>query len=180
MGGSIAVQLAVAAGVSVTATASRSKIPETNLTKMEWVESLGAKNVIDYRTSDWLKEVEKEGNKYDVVFDCVGDEADVDRAAKIVRPGGKFVTIANFSAKTPRVGNMEVATFIVRANGEDLQKLVNLNERGKLEIPVDSVFQMENLPLALERSMTSRATGKIIGHRAVVTQPHVSCTLEIR
>merc|ERR1712072_758016 len=119
---------------------SRSKIPETNLTKMEWVESLGAKNVIDYRTSDWLKEVEKEGNKYDVVFDCVGDEADVERAAK----------------------------------------LVNLNERGKLEIPVDSVFQMENLPLALERSMTSRATGKIIGHRAVVTQPHVSCTLEIR
>merc|ERR1712032_1801073 len=48
------------------------------------------------------------------------------------------------------------------ADGVDLSELVTLTEQGKLTVFLDAFFAFDRLPQALERSMTARATGKII------------------
>ena len=41
------------------------------------------------------------GKEYDLIYDCVGDAEDWKKAAKVLKKGGKFVTIANFGENAP-------------------------------------------------------------------------------
>merc|ERR1712178_497119 len=54
--GMFGVQLAKAAGAHVTATASKSAMPD-GTPKIDFVRGLGADKVIDYRTQDWAEEL---------------------------------------------------------------------------------------------------------------------------
>jgi len=157
--GNFAVQLAKARGARVAATASTSLMPKGDKTKSDWVRELGADVVIDYNKEDWGRRLA--GQNYDLIFDCVGDEKDVAKASKVLKRGGAFISIANFDlpagGSSCRFNNM-----IVTADGEDLSELVTLTEQGKLTVFLDASFAFDRLLQALERSMTARATGKII------------------
>jgi NADPH:quinone reductase-like Zn-dependent oxidoreductase len=76
-----AIQLAKHLGATVLTTASAGN--------HDYVRSLGADRVIDYRTQDFAKAVAD----CDVVFDTVGGEVQV-RSYDVLRPGGRLVWIA--------------------------------------------------------------------------------------
>ena len=56
---------------------------------VEFVTSLGADKVIDYRSENWADVLA--GENYDVLYDCVGGETHWQDAHKILKPGGYFV-----------------------------------------------------------------------------------------
>ena len=56
----------------------------------EYVRSLGADEVVDYTVKKVSEALPKE---YDVVFDCVGGKDQWEEAQKVLKVGGRFVTI---------------------------------------------------------------------------------------
>lgn len=79
--GTFAIQLAKAMGVYVATTASEAGD--------ELVKSLGADQVINYKTEQFDKVL----HDYDGVYDTLGGEA-LERAFRIVRPGGQVVSVS--------------------------------------------------------------------------------------
>ena len=79
--GSLAVQLAVHFGASVTGVCSG---PHVRL-----VRKLGASSVIDYTRTDFTRA----GRRYDVIFDVAGTSSFV-RCRRVLSPGGAYLTTA--------------------------------------------------------------------------------------
>ncbi|CAE7779932.1 QOR, partial [Symbiodinium pilosum] len=62
--------------------------------KIDYMKKLGADEVINYKEADWADALA--GKEYDQIFDCVGEAEDWAKAAKVLKKGGLFVSIANF------------------------------------------------------------------------------------
>ena len=154
-----AIQLGKAAGAIVATTASASSRTPQGESKAALVQRLGADVVVDYRTEAWHDKLAGWGA--DVIFDCVGNgPEDLKMAAGVLRPGGRFVSIANFDPSSAQ--HAAFANFLVLADGAGLSHLVALVADGKLKVLIDSVWKFEEAKDALMRSLTGRATGKII------------------
>lgn len=88
--GTLALQMAAAAGCHVATTASPAKF--------DLVKELGAKEVINYREQDWGDVLA--GKEFDLIYDCIGLMEDLTiRAPKVLKKGGKFVSIAQFDPR---------------------------------------------------------------------------------
>src|SRR5688572_28388526 len=131
--GSAAVQIAKAAGARVIGTAS----PNNH----EFLRSLGADQVIDYRSQrfeDVVKDV-------DVVLNTANLETNV-RSIGVVRPGGVLVSVVGppnpvaCAAAKIRCGRPD------RENGASiadmLARVAELADAGKFKVPVEQVFSM--------------------------------------
>jgi len=92
----------------------------------------------------------------DLVFDTVGG-ALLERAAAVVKPGGRIVTVAD----EPPEG-LDATFFIVEPSGGQLQELVGMVDRGLLRPSVDSVFPLEEARAAFERSLLPGKRGKVV------------------
>src|SRR5215471_8385353 len=126
--GLFAVQLAHLHGAYVIATASARNT--------EFVNRLGADEVIDYQTARFEEQVEK----VDIVFDGVGGET-LERSWAVLKPGGRMVTIAADSegAADQRV---KEAFFIVEPNQKQLGEVAKLLDAGKLKTFVSAVVPL--------------------------------------
>jgi NADPH:quinone reductase-like Zn-dependent oxidoreductase len=149
--GSMAVQLAHWRGARVIATAS-----ERN---HEYLKSIGADEVIDYRTTRF----EDVARNIDVVLDTVGGDT-LARSPAVVREGGMLLSIVGMPSaqacserkiRCPREQDAGHA-------GEQLEKLGPLFDAGSLKMTIEAVFSLEDANKALELSETGRARGKII------------------
>lgn len=143
--GLFAVQLARWRGAHVIGTASANNVA--------FVRTLGADEVIDYRTRRFEDEVQG----LDVVFDTVGGET-LERSWGILKPGGRLVTIATSGAgsQDPRVRE---AFFIVEANGAQLGEIARLIDGGQLRPVVDAVFPLPQVRQAYAHRPTH---GKVV------------------
>ena len=63
----------------------------------EGSESLGADVIVDYKESDWASVLEGEG--FDQTLDAVGSKDDWAKAPGVLKAGGDYVTIANFTTQ---------------------------------------------------------------------------------
>lgn len=135
--GSFAVQLAHEKNAHVIATAS--------VANAAFVKSLGADEVIDYRTTPFETVV----RDVDVVFDTVGGETR-DRSWGVLRKGGQLVTIAADAERLsqPRVRD---AFFIVEPNRSQLIEVSRLIDAGVMKPVVGSVFPMEQFREAYDQ-----------------------------
>jgi len=153
--GTIAVQLAAAAGCHVTTTAS--------LPKFDLVKGLGANEVINYREQDWGEVLA--GQEYDLIFDCIGlmDDLTV-RAPKVLKKGGDFVTVANFDPKAAESAceDIRFAVFLLLSKRADLDKLVSMVQDGKLKIVNDKIYPFAETQAALKQSLGGRSSGKVL------------------
>jgi NADPH:quinone reductase-like Zn-dependent oxidoreductase len=134
--GVFAVQLAHWRGAHVVTTVSAHNA--------EFVRSIGADEVIDYRTVRFEDVV----HDVDVVFDTVGGET-LQRSALVLKPGGKLVTVAAESEGTPSVARHD-AFFIVEASSAQLAELARLIDAGQLRPFVDAVFPLAHAREAYE------------------------------
>lgn len=145
--GIFAVQLARWRGAYVIATASSSNL--------DFVRALGADQVIDYRATrfeDVICDV-------DVIFDGVGGET-LERSWRVLKPGGKVVTIA---AQSEGVAEQRVhnAFMIVEANRSQLEEIARLIDAGVLRVFVAEVFPLSKAVQAYGRAVGGKLRGKI-------------------
>lgn len=144
--GSMAVQLAHQAGAYVIATASRQNI--------ELVTSLGADEVIDYRTQDFAKT-----RNIDLVLDTIGGDS-LTQSWSVLRAGGRIVTLVEFGIE-PTDGHMGDFVFFASATPY-LSQATRLFQAGHLQIITDSIFPLSEARSALEKVATGHARGKVV------------------
>ncbi|HTI71776.1 MAG TPA: NADP-dependent oxidoreductase [Candidatus Limnocylindria bacterium] len=145
--GSLAVQLARWKGAHVIATAGSSHV--------DYVRSLGADEVIDYRTTRF----ERVARDMNVVFDTVGGET-LKKSLEILRPAGRIVTVATTSESTTDQ-RIRDAFLLVRADGAQLAELANLIDRGVLQVLVAGIFPLSQAREAYARAAKGGLRGKI-------------------
>ena len=148
--GSLAVQLARWRGSRVLATASASNA--------ELVRSLGADEVIDYRTTRF----EERLRDIDVVLDTIGGET-LERSWRVLRKGGVLVTLV--SPIPPGVAEQHGVRgmfFIVSGNREQLDQITGLVNAGKLTPVVSEVLPLARAREAFEHGAAGHAPGKIV------------------
>lgn len=145
--GHVAVQIAKARGAHVIGTASAAK--------HDFVRSLGADEVIDYRHQDFT-EIEP----VDVVLDTIGGEY-AERSAKVVKPGGVLVSIipGNPGFDVDRAVDLGIRFELfgsVVASGADLALLP------QLKVQIDHAVPLADAAKAHELVESKRTTGKVV------------------
>ncbi len=148
--GSLAVQLAKWRGARVIATTSAVNRP--------MVESLGADEVIDYRTTSFQQLV----RDADVVFDTIGGQVQEDSWSTL-KAGGILVSIVSPpSEERARAHGVRSGFVFIQPNAEILRQLAALVESGKVRPIVGAEFSLKDTAKAHALSQSGRAKGKIV------------------
>lgn len=172
--GTIAIQLAKYLGAYVATT--------TSANNFDLVKSLGADYPINYQTTNFAEVLQD----YDYVFDTHGG-ATLEAAFKIIKPGGKVVSIAGlpnyrfgkeygvplwkqfaFKMVTRNLTKLEKQTqasytfLFMKPSGTQLDVLRHLIEAEIIKPVIDRIVPLSEVKEALSYSQSGRATGKII------------------
>ncbi len=148
--GSFAIQLAKHRGATVATTASKHNL--------DFVRSLGADLVIDYRSDDFAEKI----SGYDLVFDLMGGDVRY-RSFDVLKPGGAIVHISvpPMTQPPPRA-DVTVKPAPVSYAANLLDEITALVDSGVLKPPVSEVFPLSDAVKAYEHVMTGHARGKIV------------------
>lgn len=172
--GSVAIQLAKHLGAYV-ATTSSSKSADK-------LKSLGADEVIDYKTQDF-SEILKD---YDLILDTQGGET-LEKSVKSLKQGGVIISLAgppnpeftkefhaNLIVKTAsyllshkirtevRKKSASYTFIFMHADGQQLAHITQLIEQGKLVPVIDRVFDFKDIDQALAYVDKGQAKGKVV------------------
>jgi NADPH:quinone reductase-like Zn-dependent oxidoreductase len=148
--GSIAIQLAKYLGAYVATTVSGDD--------KEFVKSLGADQVIDYKTEkfeDLLKD-------FDAVFDTVGGET-MDRSFLVLKKGGILVSMAD--KPNEDLANKYEVTAIgqyTQTNTAHLTLVAELVDKGAIKPQVDKIFPLEQVKEAIAYMEKESSKGKVV------------------
>jgi NADPH:quinone reductase-like Zn-dependent oxidoreductase len=155
--GQYMVQLGRLSGAEVVGTAGPDNI--------DFVKSLGALEVLNYRTTDFKAWAEAEGKKVDLVIDCVGNKS-LEDAWWTVKDGGIMMSICQPPEQQIPAGytgkDVRNSFWIMHPDGPTLSKITLLLEEGKLKPTVDSVFPLEKFEEAFKRVDSGHARGKVV------------------
>jgi NADPH:quinone reductase-like Zn-dependent oxidoreductase len=139
--GTAAVQLAKNIGAHVTAVCGTAHV--------ELVRSLGADEVVDYRTEDFTKA----GPVYDAVIDAVGKYS-FRRGRRALKPGGLYVATDGgrfyvetflWIAAARLAGSRRVNVAAARRSKADVVFLKELIEAGRFRAVIDRVYPMSEV-----------------------------------
>lgn len=172
--GTIAIQIAKYLGAYVATTTSSGHF--------DLVRTLGADYPIDYHTTNFAAVL----SDYDYVFDTRGGKT-LEDAFKIIKPGGKVVSIAGLPNKqfgkefgvplwkqfafgfvTRKLTKLEKQTGVsytflfMKPSGAQLDVLSQLIESDTIKPVIDRVVPFAAIEEAFSYSQSGRATGKII------------------
>ncbi len=151
--GHFAVQLAKARNAKVIATAS-----EQNL---DFVLSLGADEVIDYRARPFEEQV----TGVDAVFDTVGGDT-FTRSFQVVKPDGwvvgTVIPMTDDLTEQARRAGITATWIAVAPSRPQLEALSALVEAGQLTPHVSQTFPLEQVADAHRAQETGRTVGKIV------------------
>ena len=156
--GTLAVQLAKAVGAEVTGVCRTSK--------MEWVQSLGADNVIDYTKEDFTRC----NQRYDVILDVMAFHSVFDYK-RVLKPNGRYVMLGGGTIAINQVmflgplisliGSKKMGLLFYKPNmGLDvLMELINL---GKVIPVIHRTFCLSETPDAFRYYGEGHTRGKIV------------------
>jgi NADPH:quinone reductase-like Zn-dependent oxidoreductase len=148
--GAFAVQIAKVLGARVSATASADDI--------EYVRSLGADEVIDYKSTPF----EQIFSDVDVVFDPIGGKT-AQASLDVLNDGGTLISITDPATVTlPERRSVSRKYFIVEPDRSQLIDLARLVDDGRLRVEVAHVFGLDDAAAAFEFAQTARRRGKIV------------------
>ncbi|XP_004292354.1 PREDICTED: putative quinone-oxidoreductase homolog, chloroplastic-like [Fragaria vesca subsp. vesca] len=158
--GHYAVQLAKLGNHHVTATCGARNI--------DFVKSLGADEILDYKTPEGAALKSPSGRKYDVVIDCTtGIPWSI--LKRNLSPNGKAVVITfgpkavlTFALQKLTFSKQKLVPLLVFRKAENLEYLVKLVKEGKLKTVFDSRHPLSKAEDAWGKSIGGHATGKII------------------
>jgi NADPH:quinone reductase-like Zn-dependent oxidoreductase len=129
----------------------------------EYVQDLGATQVVDYNHVDFRNSVRSEyPDGVDVVFDCVGGEV-LEKSADIVNKGGRLISIVDDPTGLVRK-DIDKEFVFVAPNNTQLTELARMVEQGRLKTQLSQIFPfgLEEARRAHELSESSRTRGKMV------------------
>lgn len=148
--GHLAVQFARHIGAEVFATASGDCV--------EFVKSLGAEQVIDYKNERF----EEVARGMDLVFDLIGGETQ-NRSWQVVKRGGTLIsTLTEPSATDAAAHGAHAARYTARPDGRQLKEVARLMDSGALRVTLVETFPFDSAPDALARLERGHVHGKIV------------------
>jgi NADPH:quinone reductase-like Zn-dependent oxidoreductase len=152
--GTFAVQIAKSFGTEVTGVCSTRNL--------DMVRSIGADYVIDYTQEDFTQT----GQRYDLIFDAVGNRSVSDYKRALSHNG--ICSVAGFTSLSrlfqivllggKKVGMMKTA----KANKEDLVFIKELLEAGKVVPVIDRCYPLAETAEAIRYLETGHARGKVV------------------
>jgi NADPH:quinone reductase-like Zn-dependent oxidoreductase len=152
--GLFAVQFAHWKGAHVIATTSAANV--------DFVRSLGAETVIDYKSTA----VEQVVHNVDLVYDAVGAPT-LSSSLKAVKDGGTLVTIAGQpDEQQAREKHVQVKSFGAQVSTEVLDIFVQLIKEGKLKSVIEATYPLSQAGKAHEHSKSGHGRGRIVLHVA--------------
>jgi NADPH:quinone reductase-like Zn-dependent oxidoreductase len=132
---------------------------------VEFVKSLGASEVLNYRTTDIKAWASDEKNKVDLVIDCIGGKS-LEDAWWTLKDNATFLGIVQPPEQKKPEGlelpNVTSKFFIMTPSGKDLEEITKLVEAGKAWPIVDSVWSLEQFEHAYARLESGHARGKVV------------------
>ncbi|GMF33526.1 unnamed protein product [Phytophthora lilii] len=154
--GMYAVQFAHAIGARVITTASAQKA--------EFVKSLGADQVIDYRSEKWQDVLE--AHSVDAVYNCGMENAAWNEGAQMVlkKNTGRFVTILPMTqpVKESEFGAKLVGEVHVHPTAQQLSSVTKYLENNEVKPIIDTVYPFEKALDAYAKLKTRHALGKLV------------------
>jgi alcohol dehydrogenase len=172
--GTFAIQLAKHIGATVATT--------TSSANADWVKSLGADIVIDYKKDDFQKVLQN----YDVVLHSQG-ATELEKSLRVLKPGGKLISISGppdpdyaravglswilrqvmrlLSYRTRRKAKRHRVSYsflFMRANGGQLREISRLIDSGIIRPVMDRIFALESTSEAMAYVEGGRAKGKVV------------------
>ncbi len=152
--GHFGVQIAKAYGAYVVATCSAKNI--------DFVKSLGADEVIDYRTTN----IFKLNQKFDIIFDAVATGS-FSSFSSLLNPRGVYVTTIPSTGSFIRQSlnfafSRKCYPILAKPLGSDLQVLASLYEKGQLKPHISQIFDLKSGKEAHELLETNRVVGKLV------------------
>ncbi|PRQ25438.1 putative NADPH:quinone reductase [Rosa chinensis] len=158
--GHYAVQLAKLGNTHVTATCGARNV--------EFVKSLGADEVLDYKTPEGAALNSPSGRKYDAVIHCATGipwstfEPNLSPNGKVIDITPSPSALLTFALKKLTFSKKQLVPLFVNAKAENLDCLVKLVKEGKLKTVIDSKYPLSKAEEAWAKSIDGHATGKII------------------
>ncbi|MFN8186704.1 MAG: zinc-binding dehydrogenase [Gaiellales bacterium] len=157
--GSLALQIARAAGARIVATCSSRSV--------ELVRQLGADVVVDYTREDYVAGTlaAAGGRGVDLVLDTIGGDA-IARAGEVLADGGRVVSIVDIA--TPQsllplwASNASAHFVFTPPRRSTLEALGSLCERGLVSPVIDSVVPLGEVAAAHDRLERGGVRGKIV------------------
>jgi alkaline phosphatase D len=169
--GTFGIQIAKALGCHVTTSCSTGNV--------SLCKSIGADEVIDYKTANVSEELKKKGQVFDLVVDNVGDPNDLYIAANtFLKSTGKFnlvgfqMSLAGIASTASRMlwpgflggGKRSLVIAMVQNEYNAYVQLGKWMQEGKLKAVIDSTYEYSDAPKAFERLKTGHAKGKVVVH----------------
>ncbi|KAH7836975.1 hypothetical protein Vadar_008062 [Vaccinium darrowii] len=158
--GHYAVQLAKLGNTHVTATCGARNL--------DFVKSLGADEVLDYKTPDGAALKSPSGQKYDAVIHCATGipfsvfEPNLSPNGKVIDLTPSFGLLMTSALKKLTFSKKQLVPLFIVPKGENLDYLVQLVKEGKLKTVIDSKHPLSNAEDAWAKIIDGHATGKII------------------
>ncbi|MFJ7153666.1 NADP-dependent oxidoreductase [Streptomyces sp. NPDC101118] len=147
--GHFAVQIAKALGAYVIGTASAGK--------HDFVRSLGADEVVDYRSTAFEEAVAD----VDVVIDSIGGDYGT-RSLEVLKPGGTLITLNGPDDIPAGAEGFRTGWTLVEPDFAGLQAIAAMAEEGSLRPEIDTVLPLAEAAKAHEIGERGRTTGKIV------------------
>ena len=157
--GCLAIQLTKRIGAHVTGV--------DNGAKLEFMKSVGADEVIDYRLDDFTRT----SQPYDLILDLVAQRSMFD-CRRALAPGGTYRAVGGsvptlLRALTAgwvvgRLTGRSIGVLAVREGPEHFEPIAALCAAGDLRIEIDRMYALDEVPTALAHVGEGRALGKIV------------------
>jgi NADPH:quinone reductase-like Zn-dependent oxidoreductase len=157
--GSFAIQLAKRLGAHVTGV--------DNAAKQDFMRSLGADEVIDYRSVDFTRTTPP----YDLILDLVAHRS-VFAYRRALARGGTYrcvggsvrtlLRVLTVGGVVGRATGRSIGVLVVKEGPPHFQPLTDLCVSGEIRIHIDRVFPLDETPAALAHHGEGRALGKVV------------------
>src|SRR5580700_3423969 len=161
--GTIAVQIGKSFGAEVTGVCSTRN--------MDMVRSIGADYVIDYTQEDFTKR----GQRYDLIFDCVGNHS-LSACRRVLGPEGICILVGQLSGRgmisilarlmaalvLSRLVSQKLVMVLARPNKRDLTIMHELLKAGKVTPVIDKRYSLGEVPEAIRYLEEKHARGKVV------------------
>lgn len=154
----------------------------TSTANVAWVKSLGADEVIDYRTQNYLELIKD----YDLVYDTLGGQTKLD-SMQIVKSGGKLVSIVGppdkaFAERMKlniflkfflMITNLKINRmarkfgvsyyyWLMQSDGNLLAEITKIIESGHINVHIDKTYKLEETLEALQYVEAGHTKGKVV------------------
>jgi NADPH:quinone reductase-like Zn-dependent oxidoreductase len=160
--GSAAIQIARLSGARVITTVGSDD-------KIEFARSLGAEQVVNYRTQDFVEETKRWTNKrgVDVVVEHIGGET-FERSLYALTRLGTLITIGSHDTHWGRLDLRHVYSKNLRILGTNLGSILELETilaylaDGRLKPVIDRVFALKDARAAVQHVLDRKNKGKVL------------------